>query len=111
MALTKQKKEYIVLGIVLLAIVFVLYSYFGKGSSVPDPEAVKNTNVVNNLQPVTMPGTTAAAPARKVLDLNSIGSSLNTTVLQDPRFKYLVTPAYPIVDKSEVGLQNPFVGK
>ncbi|TSC66435.1 MAG: hypothetical protein G01um101477_92 [Candidatus Doudnabacteria bacterium Gr01-1014_77] len=107
MALTKEKKEYIVLGIVLLAIVFVLYSYLGKGSSTPDPEAVKNTST-ENLQPVVTPGT---QHARKVLDLNSIGSSLNTAVLQDPRFKYLVTPAYPIVDKSEVGLQNPFVGK
>lgn len=107
MALTKEKKEYIVLGIVLLAIIFVLYSYFGKGKSATSPEASK-TDVVSGLQVVPMTG---AVPSKKVLDLHSIGSSLNTAVLQDPRFKYLVTPAYPTVNRAEVGLQNPFVGK
>lgn len=106
MALTKEKKEYIVLGIVLLAMVFVLYSYFNKGSSAPSPEESKTE--VAGLQPVPMTG---AVSSRKVLDLHSIGSSLNTAVLQDPRFKYLVTPAYPTVNRAEVGLQNPFVGK
>ena len=107
MALTKEKKEYIVLGIVLLAMVFVLYSYFGKGSDAPSPE-VSKTDVVSGLQPVPMTG---AVSTKKVLDLHSICSSLNTAVLQDPRFKYLVTTAYPTVNRAEVGLQNPFVGK
>ncbi len=107
MALTKEKKEYIVLGIVLLAMVFVLYSYFNKGSDAPSPE-VSQTDVVGGLQVVPMTG---AVSSKKVLDLHSIGSSLNTAVLQDPRFKYLVTPAYPTVNRAEVGLQNPFVGK
>ncbi len=106
MALTKEKKEYIVLGVVLLAIVFVLYSYFGKKSGSPTPETSKD--VASGLEPVPMQ---TNASAKKVLDLHSIGSNLNTAVLEDPRFKYLITPAYPTVDRSEVGLQNPFVGK
>ncbi len=88
----KEKKEYSILGILLIAILGLLYFVFLRGPSSPQPAT-------------TDQAAASSTPAAKFLPN---GTSFNIKLLQDPRFTNLTAPTYPTVDPSEVGLPNPF---
>ncbi len=112
MNLPKGKKEYIALGILLLAILAIIYFIFFRSS--PSPETtvgISNSPVAAADNSASQAGAAAApasAAARSSVFLPN-GAALNLQLLEDPRFKNLLPPIYPTVDRSEIGQINPFL--
>ena len=106
--MTKEKKEYIVLGILVLAIIGAIYFYMRPSA----PAAPANTQTANNSQnPQQSQNSTSPTDALQTLVNGPFlpnGTTLNINLLNDPRYQTLIDPVYPQVDRSEVGNPNPF---
>ena len=93
--MSKQTKQYIVLGVVLLGIVGVYFFFIRR----PSPQA--------GVLPTALNTTSISQPGQK-LNFLPHGSSLDLKSLNDPRLQTMIAPSYPTVDKSELGVSNPF---
>jgi hypothetical protein len=124
---TKEKREYIILAVILVALLgFVYMNFFHKSQPAATAE---QTAAMNGALPGSMPAPAGAlpngvpsagpipgslapgsnaAPAASSGQFLPHGTELNFKVLQDPRFQTLIVPVYPTVDPSEVGMPNPF---
>lgn len=89
MTSAKEKREYIILTILVVGILWVLYSHFFAPSSLT----------------TTLPGSFDATGIHSALPN---GPTIDLHPIQDPRFKNLVPPNYPVVNRNEVGTINPF---
>lgn len=89
---SKEKKEYGILTVLVLGIFFVIYSNFIKKDT-PTPDA--------GLAPDAL----GVVPEQTFLPH---GTAFETGILQDKKFKNLTPPSYPQVDRSEIGVVNPF---
>jgi hypothetical protein len=104
---SKEKKEYIVFGVALALILIVLGFYFfggSHGSSGAGSSAVSDSSVLSGT--ATAAGAPVQGSSAGILLPN--GADIDLSILNDPRFKSLVPPQYPWVNKTEIGSQNPF---
>jgi hypothetical protein len=105
---TKEKKEYTLLAILLVATFAVIYFNFlkPKGSILPQggipiatvPPEISGAAAILPVTGATQ-GTGAFLPN---------GTSLNLDVLDNPIFKSLTPPVYPTVTGDEIGSDNIF---
>ncbi len=112
----KEKKEYAILGVLVVATLAVIYFNFFKPKSSPIPEgpisAIPGGAVTPSLGaglPVTStPGATPTAATAASGPFLPNGPALDLKVLDDSRFKSLTPPVYPQVTLPEIGSTNPF---
>jgi hypothetical protein len=94
---TKTRNESIALVVILLVLGYLLYHFFLSGSSTP--VAVNTTTVMNSTT-----GSTSGSPNQFLPN----GSTLDTSVLQNPTFTSLVPLPQFSVSQSQLGVTNPF---
>ena len=112
MATSKEKKEYIILAIILIAVGWVVYSNFvapKNGGSA----TVVNSNPALRAGPggtetVSGDGSAAGGAAGTAGGFLPNGANIDLGPVEDPRFKQLTPPNYPVVNRTEVGNPNPF---
>ncbi len=117
---SKEKKEYVVIAVMLVATFLVIYFNFLKPKSSPTPisSALPGSTPlagtgsalpagVGGALPGAIPGTAVTTSATSTSFLPA-GTSLNLKVLDDTRFKKLVPPVYPTVTPDEIGSTNVF---
>lgn len=92
---SKEKKQYLILAVLIVAIILVVYFNFFKKSS---------TDIVLNPALEQQNGVATPEPEAFL----PYGTNFDTSIFKDPRFKGLNTPSYPQVDRSEIGVVNPF---
>ena len=95
----KQKREYIILGILALGIIVVIYFYFFSGSG------------SGGAQLVSLPSSLTTAgtlPDESLTSYLPYGPNHNLEVFNTPGYSQLVGPTVPTVSSSEVGESNPF---
>lgn len=103
---TKEKKEYIVLALILVATFFVIYINFLKPkSSVQVPLSVAPEGVIGLPADDQAANSAAAVPTGAFLPN---GTAFNLDVLDSDNFKSLIAPVYPKVSDSEIGSTNIF---
>ncbi len=108
MTTQKDKKQLLILAVIVIAVIGVLYFGLFKKTPTGGPatlgvEPTPSGTVDGN----NTPSATVAVPRGKV-DMSFLNGKLNTQILDDDRFKALIPPSYPTVTKEELGLKNPF---
>jgi len=93
MTSAKEKREYAILAILVIGTLWVLYSHFFAPSSL--------TVALPSAGTPTLVGGSSSA-------ILPNGPQIDLAPVQDPRFKNLVPPNYPVVSRGEVGTANPF---
>jgi hypothetical protein len=105
---TKEKKEYAVLALLLVAIFVVVYMNFLK----PKPTEVITGIPAGAVSPEGVPGTAAVTQGTTpVVSTGAFlpnGTGLNLDILDSDKFKSLTAPAYPQVNDFEIGSDNMF---
>jgi len=115
MATPKEKKEYAIIGVMLVATLLVIYFNFmkPKGNSVPVATApVPGGPIITPTGGTAAPvpgGATVGIPTSSTTFLPA-GTSLDLNVLDDKHFKALVPPVYPQVTPDEIGSTDVFGG-
>lgn len=103
MQLTKNQKELAILAVLVVATIAVLGSFFlrnsGGSSSIVDAEIPSD---------VVVEGVAPAGEGTSTYSFLPEGFDVDLDVLNDPRFKSLVPPSYPVVEQSEIGNLEPF---
>ncbi len=94
---SKEKKEYAILAVLLLATFAFIYFNFLRPKNLP---------IVKVDTGATAPGGIAAPVYGSFLPH---GTDLNLKILDDPRFKNLSAPTYPDLKAGEIGNDNLFL--
>ena len=94
----KQKREYIILTILVVGIVAVVYFYFFGGSGANNNQLVSLSNLT----------TTGTLPDESRSAYLPYGPNLNLDVFNTPGYSQLVSPSFPTVSPNEIGESNPF---
>jgi len=85
---SKETKGYVILAIILIIIGYLIYSHFFAGNSGVETTALQNLSGGSQFLPN--------------------GSKLDLGPTQQPLFKQLVPPNYPVVSRGEIGNADPF---